>query len=93
MKYEKLLTLLCGTLLAFLLSFSCAFCIATGFDLHADELVDLRAILLWCVLISLLCGVFDTFRFGGIVIFALLALLGVYLWFYGALAESVEALC
>ncbi|MGN1307716.1 MAG: transglutaminaseTgpA domain-containing protein [Faecousia sp.] len=93
MKYEKWLTLLCGTLLAFLLSFSCAFCIATGFDLHADGLVNLRAILLWCVFVSLLCSIFDTFRFGSMVIFVLLALLGVYLSFYGALAESVEALC
>ena len=93
MKHERWLTLLCGTLLAFLLSFSCAFCIATGFHLHTDGLVDLRQLALWCAFLSLFCSACDTFRFGGVFVFAVLAAVGAYLWFYGALEQSVEALC
>lgn len=93
MKHERWLTFLCGTLLAFLLSFSCAFCIATGFNLHTDGLVDLRQLALWCAFLSLVCSACDTFRFGGVFVFVILAAVGAYLWFYGALEQSVEALC
>lgn len=93
MKHERWLTFLCGTLLAFLLSFSCTFCIATGFHLHTDGLVDLRQLALWCAFLSLFCSACDTFRFGGVFVFAVLAAVGAYLWFYGALEQSVEALC
>lgn len=93
MRREKWLTLLSGALLAFLLSFACALCIVTAFELQADELVDLRALAVWCALISLLCGIFNSFRYGGVCIAALLAALSAYLWFYGALESSFEALC
>lgn len=92
MKGEKWLTLLCGTLLTFLLSFSCVACIATAFDLHTEGLVDLRALALWCALISFLGSVCYTWRLG-LLLPVLLAALGISLWFYGALELSIEALC
>ena len=93
MKHEKGSPLLCGVLLAFLFSFSCVFCMATAFDLLTDGLADLRQLALWCALISLLCGISYSIRFGGIVLFAALVLYAAYLWFYGTLELSIEALC
>lgn len=93
MKHEKVPSLLCGALLAFLLSFSCTACIATAFELPAAGLADLRQLALWCGLLSLACGICCSFRFGGILSFVLLAASAAYLWFYGDLALSVEALC
>lgn len=93
MKHEKVSTLFCGALLAFLLSFSCAACIATAFELPAAGLADLRQLALWCGMISLACGICCSFRFGGILAFVLLSASAAYLWFYGDLALSIEALC
>lgn len=93
MKRETWLTLQSGALLAFLLSFSCALCMTTAFDLLSSGLVDLKALVISCALVSLFCSSFNAFRFGGIVIAVLLAAFGAYLWFYDALETSVEALC
>ena len=93
MKHEKGLTLLCGTLLAFVLSFSCTACVATAFELPTEGLADLRTLALWCALISMLCSICHIWRFGGLFIFAALTVFAVYLWFYGTLELSVEALC
>lgn len=92
MKREAWLTLLTGTLLSFLLSFSGTFCIATAFDLYADGLANLLSLALWCALISLLGSLCYTWRMGFIVP-AALAVLAFCLWYYGSLAQSVEALC
>ncbi len=92
MKREAWLTLLTGTLLSFLLSFSGAFCIATAFDLCADGLVKLLPLALWCALFSFFGSLCYTWR-AGLLVPAVLAALALCLWYYGSLAQSVEALC
>lgn len=92
MKREAWLTLLTGTLLSFLLSFSGAFCIATAFDLSADGLVELSPLALWCALFSFFGSLCYTWR-AGFLVPATLAVLAFCLWYYGSLAQSVEALC
>ncbi len=91
MRREKWLTVLTGSLLSFLLSFACAACIATAFDIAADGLADLRQIALWCALISLLGSIFNTWRYGVLLVGAL-AILAVICWRFTSLEISIEAL-
>ena len=92
MRREKVLTLLSGFLLAFLLSFSGVLCVATGFSLSSQGLADLRVLALWCAAISLVFSACYTWR-AGLAVPAALVLLALGFWFYGGLELSIEALC
>lgn len=92
MRREKVLTLLSGFLLAFLLSFSGVLCVSTGFLLSSQGLADLRVLALWCAAVSLVFSACYTWR-AGLLVPALLVLLALGFWFYGGLELSVEALC
>ena len=62
MRREKVLTLLSGFLLAFLLSFSGVLCVVTGFSLSSQGLADLRVLALWCAAVSLVFSTCYTWR-------------------------------
>ena len=92
MRREKVLTLLSGFLLSFLLSFSGVLCVATGFSLSSQGLADLRVLALWCAAVSLVFSACYTWR-AGLAVPAALVLLALGFWFYGGLELSIEALC
>ena len=92
MRREKALTLLSGFLLSFLLSFSGVLCISAAFLLSSQGLADLRVLALWCAAVSLVFSACYTWR-AGLLVPALLVLLGLGFWFYCDLELSIEALC
>lgn len=89
MKHEKWVTFLIGTVLTFMLSFSCAGCIAGAFEL--GRYADLTQVALWCAIISVICNFLPTVRVGWLTPI-LLAAFAILSWKYGDLERSLKAL-
>lgn len=86
-KGNFLITPILSSILSFLLSFSAAACLVTGFDMG----VDLGTLALWCIVAAVLGSVFCTLPMQ-FVPFLAAGITGSVLWITGELETSVYAL-
>lgn len=89
MRYDKWFSFALGSLVTFMLSFACAGCLATAFEL--GRYADMAQIALWCGFISVISCLLQTLRAGWLMP-CLLVLLGAVLWHYSELRDSFKAL-
>lgn len=87
MKLKKVISGIWGVALGCVISLSCVMCMVTAFDLQ----VDVGALVICCLLSSLICGVCYVLPLKLLPVSVGAVILG-FLWRSGALEESVEAL-
>ena len=84
---DRIITAVCGGVLAFLLSLSAVACLVTGFQMP----VDLGAVAIWCLCAGVIGAVFCTLPLQFVPVTAA-GIIGLCLWLFGDLEASVAAL-